>query len=116
MRKYILAAAILMVSTFGARANNRNFRLYNDSSVTIAHAWTSDIVDRYWRAVTPFSPIPPGDYENITFDNSGPCQIQLKVDLADGTSHEWDNGFNLCRISQIHIWLNNSGIYEATSR
>lgn len=96
-----------------ALANDRDFTIINDTDDTIDGMWLSTRESDTWYAISHFHNLPPGESTEITFDQSGKCQVQLRIHLDDGSAHEWPAGFNLCKISKIRIWQDNEGNYQA---
>jgi hypothetical protein len=116
MRRILCAALVWVGLIAAAHANNRNFTIVNATQVTINRVLLSSYGDSYWHAVQNLPPIPPGYIHNIVFYNSGPCQVQMKLELSDGTTARWSSGFNLCRYSAIRVWLDYNGVYQASYR
>jgi hypothetical protein len=107
----LFVAPMTLVGT--ASANDRDFTIFNDTDSAIDAMWLSTRDSDTWYAISHFEAIEPGDSSNITFDESGKCQVQLRLHMADGSVHEWPNGFNLCKISRIRIHVDDNGDYQA---
>ena len=94
-------------------ANDRNFSLFNKTEQTVTGLWTSSSRDDTWHWVDGFGSLLPGYYTQIVFDRSGPCQVQLRMRLDDGSYHAWPQGINLCQNSQVTIRFNSdTGVYS----
>ena len=116
-RSVVLAGLVIFAAPMAcltqAAANDRDFTIINGTDDTIDGMWLSTRDSDTWYAVSHFKDLGPGDSTSITFDESGKCQVQLRIHLDDGTAHEWPAGFNLCKISKIRIYLDNQGNYQA---
>ncbi len=95
-------------------AQSRDFAIVNDTPQTIVEMWLSVHGDNTWHPTKGFKYLPPGDSVDVSFDYDGPCEVQLRVKLYDGSTAEWRDGFNLCEVSSIKIWYDaNASIYQA---
>jgi len=119
MKRALAAVSALAISfspmayVTQAAANDRDFTIVNNTDDTIDGMWLSTRDSDTWYAISHFQTLAPGDSTEITFDQSGKCQVQLRIHLDDGTAHEWPAGFNLCKISKIRIYQDNQGNYQA---
>ncbi len=89
-------------------ADVRDFTVVNDAHATIVAMWLSTYNDNRWHVVRGFHSLEPGQQTDIRFDNPGPCRVQLRIELDDGSTPEWRAGFDFCTISKIRIWYDSS--------
>ena len=113
----LLAVMVILVAPTAfvgkAVANDRDFTIVNGTDDVIDGLWLSTRDSDTWYAVSHFQNLEPGDSTKITFDESGKCQVQVRIHLDDGTAHEWPAGFNLCKVRKIKIYQDNQGNYQA---
>lgn len=112
----LVASLVVAGLTFSSVswAQSRDFTIINDTPQTIVEMWLSVHGDNTWHPTKGFKYLQPGDSVDVTFDYDGPCDVQLRVKLYDGSTPEWRDGFNLCQISSIKIWYDtNESIYQA---
>lgn len=116
VRNWVAGSLIAIGMTWSgpSLAYNHNFWLHNDTDRTINGVWLSVKTDSIWHHVSG-NVISPGYRTMIEFNNqNGPCNVQLRIKFTDGTYHEWNDGFNVCSITDIEIkWDDNSGSYTA---
>ena len=112
---WCLLSLIILVWHGPAWANNRNFTLINQTEQTITGLWTSIPSDNIWHWVKGFQSIGPNGSSQITFNSSGPCQIQFQIRMNDASEHSWPQGVNLCQNGQVTVTFdNNTGIYSVS--
>ncbi|MBV8738907.1 MAG: hypothetical protein JO007_16940 [Alphaproteobacteria bacterium] len=116
IRTLLAVFVITFAAALPASANNRNFILYNQTDLAITGFWTSSYNNAYWWKIDPWNYVQPRRSAYIYFDLSGDCQVQIAIELSDGTKVSWDEGFNLCHINFLTIWMDSNGDYEATGR
>jgi hypothetical protein len=111
MKKLIaaLAVATLAVSAFfvahthATFADQRDFTVYNESSVTITHLYISPADADDWGYDQISDDVVPGDYITIHFqprDAYGTCLFDVRIDASDGTTtKKWN--VNFCRTHSV---------------
>jgi hypothetical protein len=118
MRK-LLSIGILAPLVFSrpSFADTRDFDVVNDTSATIVGMWVSTPNDGYWEPVVPFNSVFPRTSTHVIFYHGGPCRVQLRIQLSDGSWPEWSSGFDLCTISKVKIWYDaDEDTYIASSQ
>lgn len=101
-----LAALYSITSLTPAMAYSRDFILVNDTGLTITGVYLSAAGYPRWIRSQGADWIGPRQNTRISFDNSGPCDMQLRVDFANGIHSEWRSGFNFCQVSVVDIQYN----------
>jgi hypothetical protein len=109
LRCGFLVAALVCASAWPSIANNRDFTVINGTGDTIQSVWLSTFGDNQWHRVRNLNNLPDGDTAEVSFNSSGPCRVQLRVVSADGSNHDFVDGFNLCEVSIITVYFNNGG-------
>jgi len=105
----LLALVLLCGLALPTQANDRNFKVINATGDTIKSLWLSTANDSNWHRVRGLENLDDGASADVTFDNSGPCHVQLRVVTADDSAVEFTQGFDLCNISTIRLHYNRQG-------
>ena len=89
-------------------AGVRNFTILNATDQVItAAAVSSPRLDRWY--LLSGRQIGPNEKERFhvgSNDLEGYCQVQLKIEFADGTTHTWPDGFDMCQVNDVRIEYN----------
>lgn len=111
MKRYVFAAALGMTAASSAwmaspaLAGVRNFTILNATDQVItAAAVSSPQLDEWFLLSGP--QIGPNEKERVhvgPHDLEGYCQVQLKIQFADGSTHMWSDGFNMCDVNDVKI-------------
>ena len=109
LRYGFLAVALLCAAAWPGKANNRDFTVINATGSMIQSVWLSTFNDNQWHRVRNLANLSDGDSTDVSFDSSGPCRVQLRVVMRDGTNHDFTDGFNLCTVSIITVYFANDG-------
>jgi len=109
LRCGFLVVALVCASAWPGKANDRDFTVINGTGATIGSVWLSTFSDNQWHRVRSLSNLRDGDTIEVSFDGSGPCRVQLRVTMGDGSNHDFTDGFNLCNVSIITVYFTNNG-------
>jgi hypothetical protein len=90
------------------KADTRDFTLVNRTQWTITGVYFSEPEDPKWRAARGDTHLAPNEQVKISFDNVGPCLVQIRVDY-NHTNASWSNGFNLCTNAELQLEPNSDG-------
>lgn len=115
MRRTVAIVIGTVLSTPCWAATTGDFDLYNGTPFEITAIQFSTPGDPRWHAISG-DVIEPGGTDHITFEQELPCEEQLRVELSNGHSLSWPDGFNLCRTSRILIEPDANGGYSAHYR
>lgn len=113
MKKLLpLTFAVLIASTSLVNAYSRNFKFTNDTTVRVDQIYFSTPVDTKWKPIRMDGTIGPNESANVSFDNSGPCNLQVRIHYTEAgrsKSVEWQDGLNFCSNSTLTLEMNSDG-------
>jgi hypothetical protein len=113
MPRGLLAIVLLCGLALPTQANDRNFKVINSTNDTIQSLWLSTASDSEWHRVRGLENLDDGGSADVSFDNSGPCRVQLRVVMDNGSAIEFTQGFDLCNINTIRLYFNKQGTMVA---
>lgn len=98
-----MAAMTMVLSAAPSIAQDRNVRIYNNTSVTLYRFYsTNSGSDRWGNDVMGSSTLPPGASMRLNFDNQyGYCEFDFQAEFADGSVLRRDR-VNVCEIGEYY--------------
>ncbi len=104
MRKFIVATAMILVGLMAtaAWAQSRDFTLRNRTGYTITGFWFSTPGLNQWIAMRG-EVIAPGEARNVHFDQTGPCNLQFRIQTAAGYA-SFMRAFDFCSLRSVSIY------------
>jgi hypothetical protein len=110
----VLAVCGLFLSQGSASAVNLNFTLKNSTGSTITGVYISPHSQDRWGYNVLSTAIDDGDVVSFRAPTGATSRYwDLKVIYSNGTSEEWQNGFNLGRIYSITLYYDEEGTAQA---
>ncbi len=104
MRKSIIAAVLSLVAlTSTAHADSRDFTLYNYTKFTISGFYFSVRGMNHWVPMQG-EKIGPGTSRHVHFDQTGPCDLQFRVETSNGLSADFLRPFDFCTVNSVSIY------------
>ena len=105
----ITLAALLMGAVAARAADLRNFWFANETGKTVAVLSVSPHESGIWYPV-PNSTTRSGYRNPITFNSnfSSSCSFDFKLEYVDGSYQTYTQGRNLCNISGVRFYSNES--------
>ena len=106
-----LATAVLalgLTSTV-AKADVRDFKLYNDTNYDITSVWLSSEDDPNWNR-SRGSDLKAHYNETIQFDGAGSCIVQVRITFRNHEEATWTDGFDLCSTGVLRVRARSNGI------
>lgn len=114
-RLYLLTIAIcaLFVSQGSALAANLDFMLKNDTGYVITGVYISPHSQHSWGGNVLSDPIRDGEVRTFNAPPGATNRYwDLKVTYSDGSTAEWQQGFNLARIYSMTLYYDAEGIAQ----
>ncbi len=97
---------------------SRDFRLHNHTSYTITGFAFSYRGSDTWTAMRG-NQIGPGEDSDVTFDQSGPCDLQFRVQIRVGSTQryaDFTRPFDFCTLRSVAIYYDRgSDVFTAHS-
>jgi len=98
----------LTAATAAWAEESRDFTVRNRTGYRITGFWFSFIGLDQWVAMAG-NTIGPGEARDVHFDNTGPCNLQFRIQTSAGTYAAFMQPFNFCTLSAVTIYYDPEG-------
>ena len=101
-----LIAAVAMLVSVVAVAQDRNFTLHNNTGYAIKGLYVNLPDDNVYNENELSSPLANGSKFLVKFtraDGGKACVWNIKVDWADGSAPSFFKGINLCKLDNVYM-------------
>lgn len=105
MMRHVASTIIVMGLTTApalAQQASRDFTLRNRTGYTITGFWFSTPKSNEWVAMEG-NTIAPGESATVHFTQSGPCELQFRVQTSAGTA-DFLRPFDFCALRTVSIY------------
>ena len=115
MRSFVVATSLILIAFLSTPAwaqQNRNFKVYNFTRYRITAFFFKTEDSNEWVPMRG-EQIPAGESTIVTFDQSGPCRLQFRVDTTGGEA-DFLRPFNFCALNWIGVFYDyDTGIFTS---
>lgn len=101
-------ALVVVLSSVQAFAWSRDFKFTNNTSQGVDHLSMKQANYSKWE-VTRLSRTDPGSANDIRFDRSGPCTLDLRVSFVKPRNDAFFTDLNFCNLTNLILQENSDG-------